>query len=212
MTGAGDLFWYVKADSPIKTLRDADGKTIAYSTNGSSTHGIVNAFIRQYAPAAKPTPTGGPPATLTAVMSGQVDVGWSAPPIGLDQLDRHEIRQIATGNDTLFKGQTVRLLITNAQTLSSRKDAIDRYLKAYRETVDWMYSDPGALKAYAEFAGITEAKALRIRDGFFPKASVTPDEITGLDLIVPDAVNLKFTAAPVSKEQLAELIRIPPRK
>jgi ABC-type nitrate/sulfonate/bicarbonate transport system substrate-binding protein len=212
MTGAGDLFWYVKADSPIKTLRDADGKTIAYSTNGSSTHGIVTAFIKQYVPHAKPTPTGGPPATLTAVMSGQVDVGWSAPPIGLDQLDRNEIRQIATGNDTLFKGQTVRLLITNTQILSSRKDAIDRYVKAYRETVDWMYSDPAALEAYAEFAGITQAKAKRIRDEFFPKASVSPDEITGLDLVVPDAVNLKFTAAPVTKEQLADLIQIPPRK
>jgi NitT/TauT family transport system substrate-binding protein len=211
MTGAGDLFWYVKADSAIKTLADANGKTIAYSTNGSSTHGVVTAFVKQYLPAAKPTPTGGPPATLTAVMSGQVDVGWAAPPFGLDQLDRNEIRQIATGNDTLFKGQTVRLLITNTATLSGRKDAIDRYIRAYRETVDWMYSDPAALKTYAEFVDISEAKALRIRDGFFPKASVSPDEITGLDLVVPDAVNLKFTAAPVTKEQLADLIRIPPR-
>ena len=145
-------------------------------------------------------------------MSGQVDVGWSAPPIGLDQLDRNEIRQIATGNDTLFKGQTVRLLITNTQTLQGRKDAIDRYMKAYRETIDWMYSDPAALKTYAEFAGISEAKAKRIRDGYFPKSSLSPDEITGLDVIVPDAVNLKFTAAPLTKEQLADLIRIPPRK
>ncbi len=213
ITGAGDLFWYVKADSAVKTIGDFNGKTIAYSTNGSSTHGVVTAFIKQYGlTAAKATPTGGPPATLTAVMSGQVDVGWSAPPIGLDQLDRNEIRQIATGNDTLFKGQTVRLLITNTQTLRSRKDAIDRYMKAYRETVDWMYSDSAALKTYAEFAGITEAKAQRIRDGFFPKSSVSPDSITGLDLIVSDAVSLKFTAAPLTKEQLAELIQIPPRK
>ena len=35
-----------------------------------------------------------------------------------------------------------------------------------------------------------------------------PDEITGLDLIVPDAVAMKFTAAPVTKEQLGELIQI----
>ena len=212
ITGAGDLFWYVKADSPIKTIQDFNGKTIAYSTNGSSTHGVVTAYIKQYGlTAAKATPTGGPPATLTAVMSGQVDVGWSAPPVGLDQLDKNEIRQIATGNDTLFKGQTVRLLITNTQTLQGRKDAIERYMKAYRETIDWMYSDPSALKTYAEFAGITEAKAKRIREGFFPKSSLSPDVIIGLDLIVPDAVNLKFTAAPLSKEQLADLIRIPPR-
>jgi NitT/TauT family transport system substrate-binding protein len=80
MTGAGDLFWYVKADSPIKTLRDCNGKTVAYSTNGSSTHGVATAIIRQFAPQAKATATGGPAPTLTAVMSGQVDVGWAAPP------------------------------------------------------------------------------------------------------------------------------------
>ena len=113
ITGAGDLYWYVKADSPIRTLNDTNGKSIAYSTNGSSTHGVVTAFIKQYGVSAKATATGGPPATLTAVMSGQVDVGWAAPPFGLDQLDGNEIRKIATGNDTLFKGQSVRLLITN---------------------------------------------------------------------------------------------------
>ena len=87
-TGADDLYWYVKADSPIKSLKDTDGKTLAYSTNGSSTHGIVTAFMKQYDLKAKPTAMGGPAAKLTAVMSGQIDVGWAAPPFGLDQLDK----------------------------------------------------------------------------------------------------------------------------
>src|SRR6516165_5047133 len=212
MTGAGDLFWYVRADSPIRTLRDADGKTIAYSTNGSSTHGVVTAFVKQFVPHSKPTATGGPAPTLTAVMSGQVDVGWAAPPFALDQLDRNEIRQIATGNDTLFKGQTVRILVTTAPVLSSRKDAIERYLAGYRETIDWLYADSAALNLYAEFAGITLAKAMRIRDQFFPKSAISPDEITGLDLIMPDAMDLKFISAPLCQRQLAELIQIPPRK
>jgi NitT/TauT family transport system substrate-binding protein len=46
-TGAAD-YWYVKTDSGVKTLKDAasaEGKTIAYSTNGSSTHSMVLAFI-----------------------------------------------------------------------------------------------------------------------------------------------------------------------
>src|SRR5512147_2302491 len=64
-TGASDLFWYVPANSPIKSLKDTAGKTIAYSTNGSSTHGIVTAFMKQYNLTAKPTSTGGPPGTLT---------------------------------------------------------------------------------------------------------------------------------------------------
>jgi NitT/TauT family transport system substrate-binding protein len=212
ITGAGDLYWYVKSDSPIKTIKDFDGKTIAFSTVGSSTHGVVTAFVEQYGlKAAKPTQTGGPAPTLTAVMSGQVDVGWAAPPFGLDQLDRNEIRQIATGNDTIFKGQTVRLVIANLQALQTRKDAIVRYMRGYRETIDWMYSDPAALKTYAEFAGITEAKAKRIRDDYFPKSVLVPDKIVGIDLIMPEAVKLKFIPAPLTMEQLAELIQIPPR-
>jgi ABC-type nitrate/sulfonate/bicarbonate transport system substrate-binding protein len=213
-TGAADLFWYVKADSPVKALTDTAGKTIAYSTNGSSTHGIVTAFMKQYDLKAKPTATGGPAPTLTQVMTGQIDVGWSAPPFGLQQLDEGRIRIIAVGNDaTVFKGQTVRLLITNTQTLANRKPVIDRFMKAYRETIDWLYSnDPAALKTYADFVAISIDMARRTRDDFFPKSAVDPDRIVGLDTIAQDAVTLKYTAAPVTKEQLAELIQIPPRQ
>src|SRR5437764_12153175 len=193
-TGASDLYWYVPAASPIKTLKDTEGKTIAYSTNGSSTHGIVNAFMKQYDLKARPTATGGPAPTLTQVMSGQIDVGWSAPPFGLDQLDQKQIRIVASGNDaTAFKGQTVRLLITNVQTLQMRKPLLDRFMRAYRETIDRMYSDPVALKTYADFVGITEAKAKRTRDDFFPREAIDPDKVVGLDTIVQDAVALKYT-------------------
>ena len=56
------------------------------------------------------------------------------------------------------------------------------------------------------------ATAKRTRDGFFPKAAVDPDKVIGLDQIVQDAVVLKYTATPLTKEQLAELIQIPPRR
>ena len=212
-TGAQDLFWYVPADSPVKSLKDSDGKTIAYSTNGSSTNGIVKAFVAQYDLKAKPVATGSPSSTLTQVMSKQVDIGWSAPPFGLDQLDDKKIRIVATGNDaTVFKGQTVRLLIANAEVLKSKKQVIDRFMKAYRETIDYMYSDPAAIKVYADFVGISETKAKRTRDDFFPKQAIDPDKVVGLDSIVQDAVALKFTSAPLTKEQLTELMQIPPRQ
>ena len=211
-TGAADLFWYAKADSSIKSLKDTDGRTIAFSGKGSSTDGIVTALVKQFDLKAKPTATGGPPQTLTAVMSGQIDVGWSAPPFGLDQLDRGEIRIIASGNDaTVFKGQTVRLLATNVQTLRGRKAVLERYMRAYRETIDFMYGNPAALNLYSAWLNISEAKARRTRDEFFPKVALNPDSITGLDTIVRDAVELKYTETPLTKEQLADLIQIPPR-
>jgi NitT/TauT family transport system substrate-binding protein len=210
-TGAGDLYWYVKSDSPIKTLKDTGGKTMAYSTNGSSTHGIVTAFVKQYGITPKLTATGGPPGTLTQVMSGQIDIGWAAPPFGLDQLDKKEIRVLASGNDAaVFAGQTVRLNISTAPVLQSRKAVIDRYMKAYRETIDAMYSDPAVLKVYADWLGIPIEKAMRTRDDFFPKKAVDPNRIVGVEEIVKDAVELKFTATQLTKEQLAELIQIPP--
>ncbi len=212
-TGASDLYWYVLASSPIKSLKDSEGKTIAFSTKGSSTDGIVTALMKQDSLKAKPTATGGPAPTLTQVLSGQIDIGWSAPPFGMQQLDEGKIRIVASGNDAAaFKGQTVRLLITNVDTLTNRKPLIERYMKAYRETIEWMYSDdPAALKTYADFVGIPVAMAKRTRDGFFPKPAVDPDRIVGLDTIVQDAVSLKYTAAPLAKEQLAQLIQIPPR-
>lgn len=211
-TGANDLYWYVKTDSPIKSLKDTEDKILAYSTNGSSTHGIVTAFMKQYQLKAKPTAMGGPAANLTAVMSGQIDVGWAAPPFGLDQLDEKKIRIIATGNDAdAFKGQTVRLNIVNANYLQAHKDIVDRYMKAYRETVNYMYSDPAALKIYADWLKISEAKAKRTRDDFFPRAAVEPDKIVGLDTIVKDAVALKFTPTEMTQAQLDDLIQIPSR-
>jgi NitT/TauT family transport system substrate-binding protein len=84
-------------------------------------------------------------------------------------------------------------------------------MSAYRETIDWMYSDKAALATYAGFAGITEAKAQRIRDGYFPKSALSPDEIIGLDLIMPEAVKLKFIPAPLTQQQVGEFIQIPAR-
>ena len=97
-TGAAD-YWYVKATSPIKTLKDTDGKTLAFSTQGSSTHSMVLAFVKEFGLKAKPQSTGNPSATLTAVMTDQVDVGWAAPPFGLKEIDEGKIRLVAKATD-----------------------------------------------------------------------------------------------------------------
>jgi NitT/TauT family transport system substrate-binding protein len=210
-TGAAD-YWYVPAASSIKTFKDTAGKTVAFSTKGSSTNMIVLGLAKQAGVKATPTATGGPPATFTQVMSGQIDVGWAAPPFGLDALDKGTIRIIARGNDLPdIKGQTVRFVIANASALQQRKDAIARFMQAYRETIDWMYSDPAAIKTYAEFAKISEAQATTVRDKFFTREMLDPDKILGLPRTLAEALEHKFLRAPLTKEQLAELIQLQPR-
>ena len=75
----------------------------------------------------------------------------------------------------------MRLNIVNANYLKTHKDVVDRYMKAYREAVNYMYTDPNALKVYAHWLKISEAKAKRTRNDFFSRASVEPDKIVVLD-------------------------------
>src|SRR6266511_1390545 len=151
-TGTGDLYWYVKADSPLKTIKDVNANnTIAYSTSGSSSNNLVLAFADDLGVKAKPTPTGGPAGTLTQVMSGQIDIGWAAPPFGMKELKEGRIRILIRGSDVpSLRGQTVRTIIVNADALKNKRDAILRFVKAYRETVEWMYSNPEAVAMYAK--------------------------------------------------------------
>src|SRR5262249_4434484 len=201
-TGAAD-YWYAKTSSPIKTLKDTAGKTLAYSTNGSSTHSIVRAFVNEFKLTAKPTPTGNPSATLTAVMTDQVDVGWAAPPFGLKEIDEGKIRVVAKATDAaLVRGQTIRVVVANAATLEKKKDAIKRFMQAYRETIDYMYgNDPKVINDYAEFVNVPDPLARKVRDDFFPKSLIWPDEIKGLDSLMEEAVTLKFIPEPLSKQQ-----------
>jgi NitT/TauT family transport system substrate-binding protein len=213
-TGTGDIYWYVRADSPIKTLQDATDKhTIAYSTSGSTSNNIVLAFVNDLGVKAKPTATGGPPGTFTQVMTGQIDIGWSAPPFGLREANEGKIRIIARGSDAKsLHGQTIRVLIVNANALKERKDAIVRFLQAYRETVDWMYSDPDAIKRYAAKTNLPEDLIKQSVAEFHPKQAMQTERMADLDGIMRDAVTLKFLERPLTKEQIAEFIQIPPRQ
>ena len=213
-TGTGDLFWYVKADSKIQSLKDATPETtIAYSTNGSSSNNIVVAFVSELGAKAKPTATGGPAATLTAVMSGQVDIGWAAPPFGLREIKEGKIRIVAKGSDVpSLRGQTVRTLIVNAESLKTKRDAIMRFMDAYREAVDWMYSDPKAVEMYSKKLNQPVELLKESMDKFQPKETLQTDKFADLDGAIADAVKLKFLEQPLTKEQVTELLQIPPRK
>ena len=210
-TGAGDLYWYVPASSPIKSFKELDGKTVGYSTNGASTHITALALIKHYGVAAKAIGSGAAAVTLTQAMTGQIDVGWASPPFGLEQLDQGQIRIIARGSDVpATRDQTVRVHIVNADVLAKRHDVIVRYMQAYRESYDFLYDNPEGAKIYAQYAKIREPLAIRIRDEFLPKPAMSPDRVSGIDAITQDAIAFKVLAAPLSKAQLDELIQIPP--
>jgi NitT/TauT family transport system substrate-binding protein len=205
--GAPDQYWYVRAESSVRKIEDFNGKTVAYSLTGSSSHANLLALIAQYKLTAKPTSTGSITATLTQTLTGQVDVGFSAIPFFLDKVDAGQIRII--GSDVVaLKARTGRVNLTNVATLQNRKDVIVRFHRAYKETVDWMYSDPAALKHFADFSTLPEKVVARVRE-LLPKDTMNPDQVVGMDQIIAEAQAQKFIAAPLTAAQVAELIQIP---
>src|SRR6202008_1921699 len=127
IVGSPDLYWYVPANSPIRKVEDFNGKTVAFSLTGSSSDAGLLPPIAQHKLTAKPTSTGSITATLPQTMTGQVDVGFSAIPFFLDQVDAGQIRIIGTGSDVAtLKARTGRVNLTNVATLQNRKDVIVR--------------------------------------------------------------------------------------
>ena len=209
--GVGDQYWYVPANSPLKSLADATEKhTLSYSTNGATSHVIALGFVKQLGVKAKPTATGGPPATYTMTMTGQIDIGWAVVPFGLLELQDGKIRVIARGPDVpTLRNQTIRVQIVNANALRDRKDVMVRFMRGYRESIDWMYSNPLAVKYYAETIKQPESLVVMQRDQYNPKEALSPDRLSDIDQVMADAVEMKFLDAPLSKAQLADFFQIP---
>jgi len=144
-------------------------------------------------------------------MSGQIDIGWASPPFGLDALKDGRIRLIARGSDApSTRDQTVRVHIVNADALSQRKDVMQRFMDAYRETYEFLYADPRGVQIYAQYSKVPEDLAVRIREEFMPKPVMSPDKVSGVDAIMQDAIAFKVLAKPLTQEQISEMIQILP--
>jgi len=198
-TGAPDAFWYARPESGIRSLADTAGRTVAFSSPGSSTNLILLQLIQQAKVTPRMVATGGAPATLTQVMSGQIDVGWSVPPFVLQQLADGKLRIIARGSDAAaIANQTIRVNVANANALKEKRDAITRFIKVLARSIDWAYADDRAIGSYAEMAKVPRALAQRTRDEFYPKASLQLAEVKGLDLTLRQALEFKYISAPMS--------------
>jgi NitT/TauT family transport system substrate-binding protein len=212
MNGASDTYWYVRADSPIKTMADMNGKTMAYSRFGSTTYLAMKLLAAQ----AKVTPTfvasGDVSPTLTQVMSGQLDAGWASAPYNFDLLEAGKIRVLAHEDDApQLRDRTIRVNVINSTYLAQHPAAVAAFMKAYAQTVDWMYANEGALRRYAkwnDFGMDIARETLK----YYPKRSLGATSINGLQQSVDDAITFKSISGALTREQLRDLVAVLPGK
>ncbi len=209
VTGPSDTFWYVRSDSPIKSLKDAAGKTMAFSAIGSSSNLAALALIRQAGVDIHPVATGSPLPTYTQAMSGQIDIGWSTPPYGIDELSDGKIRIVARYNDIPeYRDMTARMHVANLNFITGRPEVLKRFLAAYQDTLDWMYRGDDSFKVFSQAYDVKPSLAKETRDQFYPNESILDmKHVSGMDQAVKDAIALKFIAKPLSKADLDEFFK-----
>ncbi len=207
MTGAPEVFWYVPANSPIKTIADLNGKKIGYSRPGSSTHLMVLSLAAQYKLKSTLIASGGPSGSFTQTMSGQIDAGWSSPPYRLQDLAEGKIRIIARGTDIAeIQNQTIRVNIARTDILKSKREALTKYMRAWVKSLDYCYTSDKAIEDYAAYAKISRQQALDTRDKFHPKKVLLPFAIGDLELSLKQAHEYKFTSKLLKPDDVKGLI------
>jgi NitT/TauT family transport system substrate-binding protein len=199
MTGAHELFWWARSDSPYKTLKDVpEGKTIAFSSPGSSSNLILLGLLKQTGSKGKPLATGGVPGTFTQVMSGQVDVGWSVVPFGLADVAAGKIRILARAGDlTEMRNQTIRVNLANVESLKTKREAITKFMRAYSKAIDWAYGagNAKAIEIFAKNMKVSPEVAKRGVDEFYPKEAMQVPDIKEVDRTLKEALEYKFLPA-----------------
>jgi len=208
VTGAREIFWYVKADSPIKTLKDAAGKSMAFSAIGSSSNLAVLKLIKMAGVDIKPVSTGVPVATFTQTMTGQVDIGWSAAPFALGALQEGRIRAVANVGDIVeYRDMSARLHVANMNFITGKPDVLKRFLTGYSETLDWMYKSDDAVRTFAEMYKVKETDTRQTREEFYTRDSLDIKRLSGLDQAMEDAVAYKFIPKVLTKAELDDLFK-----
>jgi NitT/TauT family transport system substrate-binding protein len=210
MRGASDLFWYVKADSPIKSLKDTDGKSVSFSRAGSTTHIVIMALADRNGVKPNLTATGTVPATRTQVMTGQVDVGWANASQLLDMFSGPQppARIIARGGELAdYNDVTLRAVSANADFLKTRPKVAKAFDAAYQESVDWVYANlDRALDNFAKEFSLPVGTVRERVEQFYPKIAVSLYPITGVDRQVQEALQYKSITRKPTDAELKELI------
>jgi NitT/TauT family transport system substrate-binding protein len=206
-TGASDLYWYAKTDSPVKGMKDMGGHTMGYSRPGASSQ-LVAAALAAHA-GVKPNliSAGGIPDNRTQVMSGQIDAGWAVPPFNFDLLNEGKIRVIARGSDVpALADQTVRVNLASQKFLTEKRDVARRFMKAYADTIDWMYANPGDAAAFfAKFNDLSVEIAKQTAPSF-PKAAVAPWPVQGLKKNLDEALEHKQLDKPLAESDAQKML------
>lgn len=207
-TGQNDTYFYVPTASPIKSINDMNGKTIAFPRPGGATEALVLSLIDERKLNLKPVATGGIDATYTMVMTNQVDVGYSVPPAVLPAVEKGEVRIVFSGDEVISqKVLTTSVTIARADFLKNKRAVVAKFM----ETLDKCYAQAYAnfdesAKWYAELNKVDLSIAKRALR-FYDRSILSFGPVRGFETVLKQAIDGKFIKS-MSPAQIQDLVDI----
>lgn len=207
--GSSDVYFYAKSTSPIQSFKEMNGKKLGAGSRGSTVETVASLLASSLNVKMEMVASGGPPATMSQVMTGQVDAGWSVYPIGMDKVNSGEVRIIGSGNDAPgVAGENTRVSVANKAFAQKNEALLQRFFKAYTKVVDWAYSGDEALAKYAALNKISLDSAREVVKKGYPKEALATQRIGPLDRTVAEAVRNKVLDKPLSAQEVSEMLKL----
>jgi len=207
--GQNDTFFYVPKDSPIKTTADLKGKSVAFPRPGGASEALLLAFKHDSKLDFKPVATGGMDATMTMVMTKQVDVGYSIPPSGLAAVDEGKIRVLFAGDDVKSQANlTGRVIVVKADYLKKKRDVVKKFLTVLDKCIDWTYANKAESSKMYGTLNKVDPKVAGEGIAFYKRKTLAFGPIKGAKEVMQQAVDSKFIEKPLTDAELKDLIDI----
>jgi len=207
--GMNDTYFYVPTDSPIKSIADLNGKSVAFPRPGGSSEALLLAFKNESKLDLKPVATGGMDATMTMAMTKQVDVGYSVPPSGLAEVEAGKIRVLFAGDDVKSQANvTSRVVVATDDFLQKRRPVAVKFLEVLDKCIDWAYANKAEMaKSFAALAKVDPKIAEKTID-FFKRDTLAFGPLKGFDQAMQQAIDAKFLTKPLTTDEIKNLMDI----
>lgn len=137
-----EIGWAVLKDSPIKTVKDLEGKTWGFTNAGSVTE-AMSYLVPKHAglnmETTKRVATGGVGAGIALLQSGAVDVTF-IPPL-TEKAHMKDLRVVVRGNE--FVPYYELTMIVSSRSYAEKNPEVARgLLRALQSAIDWMKANP----------------------------------------------------------------------
>jgi NitT/TauT family transport system substrate-binding protein len=207
--GQNDTFFYVPAASPIKSINDLAGKSVAYPRPGGAGEAILLALKAERKINFEPVATGGMDATFTMTMTKQVDVGYSVPPSVLQEVNDGKVRVVFAGDEVEgLKSLTGRVVIASDAFLEKKRDVAKKFMEVLDKCIDWAYANKAeSAKMYGALNKI-DAKVAEQGLAFYKREALAFGPVKGLEGVLQQAIDGKFIEKPLTPDQVSRLMDI----